>query len=184
MFQLIKALLPRLQYTAINPDTIMGLGDDQQSSQFSIIFPKGIPGSDDMIAVSLRCDMQFDPPEDVVNVYEIFHKGYKFPKTGMLQETSKEFQIEIRLDQQWKVYDDLRAWCDLSYDHSEGTAMPETMARATVTIQAEDRNQKAVKKIHFKYAKPKSIKIQTFDNQGSDPLRVLVTFIYIQMVVE
>jgi len=184
MFNYIKFLLPKLQFTAVNVDAIMGLGDDALANTFSIIFPKGIPTGGDDRAISLRCDMQFDPPEDVVNMYEIFHKGYKFPKTGMLQETSKEFQIEIRLDQGWKVYDDLRAWCDASYDHANGTALPEIAARSTVMIQAEDRNHNAVKQISFKYAKPKSIKIQTFDNQSGEPLRVLITFIYVQMVVE
>jgi len=169
---------------AINVEGIMGLGDDQLANQFSIIFPNGIPTGGDDRAVSLRCDMTLDPPEDVVNVYEIFHKGYKFPKTGMLQETSKEFQVDIRLDQGWKIYDSIRAWCDASYDHANGTALPEIAARSTVMIQAEDRNQKSVKHISFKYAKPKAIKIQTFDNQSGEPLRVTVTFIYFQMSVD
>jgi hypothetical protein len=169
---------------AISTDVILSLGDDQMVSQFSIIFPNGIPGGGDANAVSLRCDMQFDPPEDTVNVYEIFHKGFKIPKTGMLQETTKEFSIDIRLDQQWKVYDDIRAWADMSYDHSNGTALPEIMARSTMIIQAEDRTQSGVKKLIFKYAKPKSVKIQTFDNQGGDPLRITVMFIYAVMEVE
>lgn len=169
---------------AISTDQILALGDDQIVSQFSIIFPNGIPGGGDANTISLRCDSQFDPPEDAVNVYEIFRKGFKIPKTGMLQETTKEFTIDIRLDQQWKVYDDMRAWADMSYDHSNGTALPESMARSTVIVQAEDRTQSGVKNIIFKYAKPKSVKIQTFDNTSGDPLRITVMFIYAVMVVE
>lgn len=184
MLKSIKRLFPNIQLMAINPETIMGLGDDQMANQFSVIFPNGIPGADDPTALSLRIDQSIDPPEDSVMVYEIFHKGYKFPKTSMLQETSKEFTVDIRVDQGWKVYNDMRKWADMSYDHSNGTALPENMARSTVMIQAEDRNQKSVKQISFKYAKPKSVKIQTFDNQSGEPLRITVTFIYIQMVVE
>ena len=168
---------------SISTDQILALGDDAIANQFSIIFPNGIPGGGDANAISLRCDQTFDPPEDVVNVYEIFRKGFKIPKTGMLQETTKEFTIDIRLDQNWKVYDDLRKWADMSYDHSNGTALPEIMARSTVIIQAEDRTQSSVKTISFKYAKPKSVKIQTFDNQSGDPLRITVIFIYVVMLV-
>lgn len=168
---------------AISTDQILGLGDDQMANQYQIIFPQGIPGGGDAETISLRCDQSFDPPEDVVNVYELFRKGFKIPKTGMLQETTKEFTIDIRLDQQWKVYDDIRGWADMSYDHSNGTALPELMARSTVIVQAEDRTQSGVKTITFRYAKPKSVKIQTMANDSGDPLRITVVFIYVVMDV-
>lgn len=166
---------------AISPDSILNLGDDQLANQFMLIFPNGIPGGGDANAISLRADQSFDPPENTVNVYDIFHKGFKFSKTGMLQETTKEFTIDIRIDQQWKVFDDLKKWCDYSYDHSNGTALAESFARSTVIVQAEDRMQTSVKQIHFKYAKPKSIKVGTFANDSSDPLRVTVSFVFISM---
>ena len=169
---------------SISTDQILNLGDDQASSQYSIIFPTGIPGGGDATLLSLRADQSFEPPEDTIAVYDIFHKGFKFTKTGMLQETTKEFTIDIRLDQEWKAYDDLRKWCDYSYDHSNGTAMPDIFSRSTVIVQAEDRTQTAIKKISFKKAKPKSIKIGTFDNSSGDPVRITVTFIYISMDVE
>jgi hypothetical protein len=168
---------------AINTDNILSLGDDQAASQFSLVFPNGIPGGGDANAISLRADQTFDPPEDTVNVYDVFHKGFKFTKTGMLQETTKEFTIDVRLDQNWKVYDDLRRWADYSYDHSNGTALSDTFARSTVIVQAEDRTQTAVKRISFYKAKPKSIKIGTFDNASGDPIRITITFIYITMTV-
>lgn len=168
---------------AINTDSILNLGDDQMSNQFSLIFPNGIPGGGNADLVSLRADQSFDPPEDTVNVYEIFHKGFKFAKTGMLQETTKEFTIDVRLDQDWKTYDDLRRWCDYAYDHSNGTALSDAFARSTVIVQAENRMQEAVKTIAFKYAKPKSVKIGTFQHDSGDPIRITVTFIYISMEV-
>ena len=164
----------------ISSDKILGLGDDQLANQYTIIFPDGIGGGDRKL-ISLRADQSFDPPEETVNIYDIFYKGYKFTKTGMLQETSKEFTIDIRIDQDWKAYDDMRAWCDMSYNHSNGTAMPEIFARKTVIVQAEDRTQTAVKQIKFKYCKPKSVKIGTFDNSSGDPLRMTVNFIFIEM---
>mgnify|MGYP000943454114 FL=1 len=166
---------------AISTDQIMALGDDQMLSQFSLIFPNGIPGGGDAQTVALRMDTTFDPPEESVNVYEIFHKGFKIPKTGMLQEGTKEFTIEVRIDQQWQVYDDLKRWANLSYDHTNGTGFPDAMTRATVIVQAEDRSQSGVKQIVFRGAKPKSDKLPTFDNQSGDPARVQLTFIFVKM---
>jgi hypothetical protein len=169
---------------AISTDQIMALGDDQLLSQFSLVFPNGIPGGGNAQAVALRMDTTIDPPEEAVNVYEIFHKGFKIPKTGMLQEGTKEFTVEVRIDQQWEVYDTLKNWSKLSYDHSNGTGLPDSMTRATIIVQPEDRSQTGVKQIIFRGCKPKADKLPTFDNQSGDPARVSLTFIFIKMEVE
>lgn len=167
---------------AISSETIMNLGDDQIASQWSIIFPSGIPGGGDANRVSLRCDQTFDPPDQAVNTYDIFHKGFKITKTGMLQETTKEFTLDIRIDQQWKAYDDLKNWAKMCYDHNNGTALPDAMSRVPIIIQAEDGSQSAVKQLLFKGCKPKSSKIGTFDNANGEPVRVTMTFIFVEMV--
>ena len=46
-----------------------------------------------------------------------------------------------------------------------------------------DRTQSGVKTITFRYAKPKSVKIQTMANDSGDPLRITVVFIYVVMDV-
>lgn len=166
---------------AISPERIVALGDDQMSSAFSVIFPNGIPGGGDSETVSLRMDSSIDLPEDSVNVYEFYHKGFKFPMTGMLQETDKTLTFDVRLDQQWKVYDDLKKWANMSYNHSNGTALPEAMARTTFMVQAQDRQQSSVANLKFKFAKLKSLKIGAFDNASGDPIRLTLTMIYIVM---
>jgi len=166
---------------SISSETIMNLGDDQISSQWSIIFPSGIPGGGNANAISLRCDQSFDPPEMSVNTYDIFHKGFKITKTGMLQESTKEFSVDMRLDQQWEVYDDMKRWANMCYDHNNGTALPDVMTRVPIIIQAEDGNQRAVKQLLFKGCKPKSSKIGTFENSNGEPVRITMTFIFIEM---
>lgn len=168
---------------AINVETILNLGDDQMASQYSVIFPQGIPGGGDATEVALRCDQPIDPPENTVNVYDIFHKGYKFTKTGMLQDTTKEITLDIRLDQDWNVYDTMETWANMSYDHSNGTALSELLAMSTMIIQAEDKNQDSVKLITFRYVKPKSIKIGSFDPSNGDPMRITVNFVFVEMKV-
>jgi len=167
---------------SVNVDQILGLGDDQIVSQYMLIFPDGIPGGGDTKNIALRCDTSFDMPEEAMNTYEIYHKGYKIPKTGMLQDTTKEFTIEVRVDQQWKVYNDLEKWKNLVYDEANGTGMPELTTNATIIVQAEDKSQKPVKQFIFKYAKPRAIKVNSFDHQSGDPLRISVTFIYGQKI--
>ncbi len=166
---------------AIATDSLMALGDDQILSQFSLIFPNGIPGGGNADRVSLRMDTTFDPPEETVNVYDVFHKGFKIPKTGMVQDGTKEFTIEVRIDQQWEVYDDLKRWANLSYDHTNGTGLPDSMTRTTIIVQAEDRSQTAVKQIIFRGCKPKGDKLPTFDNQSGEPGRLQMTFIFVKM---
>ena len=169
---------------AISAERLLNLGDDATANQWSAIFPEGIPGGGDTETISLRMDTTFDPPEEAVNTYDIFHKGYKYSKTGTLQETTKEFTLEIRIDQQWKIYKDLRSWADKVYDHHNGTGLPDAQARTTIIIQAEDRQQKGVFRFKFLGVKPKSNKIGTFDNANGEPIRLTMQFVYIDMVPE
>jgi len=168
---------------AISSERILGLGDDQILSQYSLIFPEGIPGGGDSESITLRADQSIDLPENSVNTYDIFHKGFKITKTGMLQETTKEISFDVRIDQQWKVVDDYLAWEKMCYDHNNGTALPDSMVRTSLIVQPEDRNQAAVKQILFKGIKPKSSKLPTFDNSSGDPARMTMTFIFTEMVI-
>lgn len=159
-------------------------GDDQLVSQYTVTFPEGIPGGGDTDAISIRMDTQFDPPEQVMNTYEVFYRGLKVPKTSMLDETSKEFSVEIRVDQQWKIYDDLNAWFKNCYDFETTTALPEAMTRSTILIDAYDGQNNIVKSFKFTGAKPKSLKVGTWDNQSGDPMRLTLVFIFIDMISE
>lgn len=159
-------------------------GDDQVISQYVVSFPEGIPGGGDTDAISIRMDTQFDPPEQVMNTYEVFYRGLKVPKTSMLDETTKEVPIEIRVDQAWKVYDDLNAWFKNCYSFETTTALPESMTRTTMMIQAYDGQNNVVKSFRFTGVKIKSLKVGTWDNQSGDPMRITATFIFIDMISE
>ena len=160
-------------------NNILALGDDQMASQFSVLFPDGIPNGGNHTNISLRMDQTFDPPENSVNVWERYHKGFKIPKTGMLEETNKEFTVAVLIDQQWKVYDDLEAWKNMSFNSEDGTAAVDADCYKDIIIQYEDKQQAMVKQIHYKDCKIKAMKVETADNASGDPLRVTLTFIYV-----
>jgi len=164
---------------SVQVNSILQLGDDQMASQYCIIFPNGIPGGGNWQNISLRMDQSFDPPAESVNVWERFFKGFKIPKTGMLEETNKEFTIDVLIDQQWEVYDALEKWKSMSYNSENGTASPDSDCYAPLIIQYEDKKQKGVKQIMYDHVKIREIKRGTSDNTSGDPLRVSVTFIYV-----
>jgi hypothetical protein len=165
-------------------DLVNSAGDDALTNQFNVIFPTGIPGGGNTDRISLRTDQAVDPPERSINVYEIFHKGIKIPKTGTLDETSKELTFDVRLDQAWGVYDDFAAWLKLCYDFSNAVALPDVMTRTNITIQADDTAGTVIKSLTFKGIKLRGMKIASFDNQTSEPLRLTVNFIWNDFVIE
>ena len=164
---------------------MMQMNDDQMQTAYNVIFPKGIPGGGDTNLISLRMDTQFDPPEMTLGGYEIWKKGVKIPKTNMTQDMDKSnLPIEIRLDQQWKVWDDLQKWAKLCYDFQTGTALGEAATRTDMYVTAEDAQGNIVKTIKYLGVKLKTLKVGTFDNQGQDPVRITATFIFNDMDFE
>jgi hypothetical protein len=166
----------------MSSDIILALGDDQLASQFQLAFPNGIPGGGDSDQIRLRMDQDFDPPEDAVETYEIKYKGMTILKTSMTHSMDKKFTVNVRVDQQWKVFDDLNAWWKMCYDPINGVALPDASVRTDIIVQAQD-GQKVVKKnIRFKNCKIHSIKINPFDNASADPTRITLGFIFTDMI--
>jgi hypothetical protein len=167
----------------MSTDNIMNLGNDQLASQFDLTI-HGVPTGGDSENVTLRADMTFQVPEDIVGTYDIYKKGIKITKTSMLTDTDKKFTIEWRVDQDWKTFDVMKKWFDAVYSPITGTALPDSMVRTNVSCQAVD-TQNAVKKvIRFKNAKPVSWQLTAFENNSTDPLRCTMNFIYVDMIIE
>ena len=147
-------------------------------NMFQMVFPNGIPGAKNTNAIALRMDQTIEPPENSVSVYDIMYKGMKIPKTGSSDDTDKSVSFDVRLDQQWQVYDDLMRYKKMVFDPNLGTRQPDLLTRTTIAVQAVDGANKVVKTIYFKGAKLKSLKIAAFDQNGTDPMRLTLTWIY------
>lgn len=163
---------------------ILDLGGNQMKSHYKFTFPEGIPTGGDHESISLRMDQDFDPPEDTVGTYEYYYRGTKIVETNMIHEMDKTFTVMVRLDQQWKAFDDLNAWYRACYDPIEGTALPNSMVRTTCILEAQDTLNNTVKNIKFTYCKIKGIKIDSFENGGTEPSRLQLTFIFGDMDFE
>ena len=169
---------------AITTDEIFELGDDQASSQYSISFPDKIPNSENTAGLVLRLRGAFKIPTESWYTYDVFYKGMKVPKKGMLQETEKMITVEIRLDQQWKVYDDLRAWAQLSYNQNTGESQGDYNTRIDLLFTAENTKQEAVRTIRFKKCGIKSMDISEFNYETGDPTYITVELIFNEFVPE
>jgi len=166
--------------------TMAHMTDDQMASQYAVIFPEGIPGGVNTDAVTFRMDQSFDPPEDNVATYEIIYRGMKIPKTSMTHDMTKEYNTMVRIDQQWRVHDDLVAWYKRCYDPVNGTALPDGqgLTRTTVLVQMYDGQNVVKKTYRFRGSKLKGYKVETLDNQSTDPLRMTLNFIFTDMITE
>ena len=159
-------------------DKILNLGDDALTNSFELFFPDGIPGGGTGEVVALRMDQSFDIPETGVGQYDIFYRGLKISKTNKLEETDKNVTMDVRLDQQWEVYDELNAWLKLSFDPETSTSATEAETRTTIGVRALDGGNNIVKTLLLRNSKLRALKIATFDHNTSDPIRLTLSFIY------
>lgn len=165
-------------------DLILSLGDDAMANQFILRFPQGIPGGGSGDDVALRLQPSFDPPADVVGEYEVPYRGMKIMKTSMLDETDKHLTFEVRLDQQWSVFDDLQGWKDMVYNSGTGTGMPQSDTSTTLLVQAMTKDGTTAKSIRYGGVVVKSVKVGTFDHSAAEPILLTLEFIFNTMKFE
>ena len=154
------------------------LGADQLASQYSLTFPGGIPGGGDAEAIALRLDQSLAPPERMVETYDIFYRGVKKPMTSMTDATDKSFTVDVRIDQNWKVINDLEKWLFMCYDFSNGTALNDNDVRTTGLTQYYDGVGSTIKQYKIEGLKIKGLKIGDSENSSPDPLRATISFIW------
>jgi hypothetical protein len=164
-------------------DLIMGLGDDQMANQFVFSIPTGIPGGGDADAVSLRMEETFPMPTKGPGEYIIVYQGMQIIKTNMTDAMDKHFQITVRCDKSWAVYDDLDNWANNVYNGNNGTALSESATRTTVVVQALDGEKNVQKTFTFKYAKLQTLKASDFSHSDDGPTKLELNFIFGSMDV-
>ena len=159
---------------------ILQLGDDALASQFQLTFPAGIPGGagagGDIVA--LRIDQPVDVPMESVGEYEYYYKGIKITKTNMTDETDKHLDVQVRLDQQWAVFDAIKAWKDIVHNPRNGTRLAWALINAPILLEALDGSGAVVKRIKIANAVLKSFKITSFEAGSTDPSRLELQFVF------
>jgi len=163
-------------------DQLIELGDDQISSQFKLEFPTGLPGGGNPDNLSMRADQSFDPPERRTGKYSVFYQGQKIEKTNVVEETDKTFELQFRCDQEWDIYNALDSWFKLTYDEENGTASNDADTRTDMVLRAIGTNKTSKKTIKYVGVKIESIKINEFNHETGDPLRITCNFIYYKQI--
>lgn len=158
---------------------IISTFDDQLNSQYEIVFLSGIPGSNyDVNKVSWRHQGSFEIPVQTPNVYQVYYKGRSRTKIGGKDDSSKEFSLEFRIDQDWELEKAFRAWQTLTYDTTEIKKGLEKEIVTSLAIRFLDGNDKSLYVKKFHDVKLKSYKISNFDYSSGEPATLTATFIY------
>ena len=158
---------------------LLTLGNDQLGHMHELVFPSGIPSGDKADLIALRADQTFDPPEELASTYEFSRHGKKIVKTSTFEETAKEITFEVRLDQQWAVYDDLKTWIDNVLRIKQD--IPLADLRTKIQLDAMDEDKNVIKSIIYIGAVLKGLKIGSFDTNSGDPIRLTLTFAYLEI---
>ena len=168
----------------MSTSAIMNLGADQMANQFVVSFPGGIPGGGNKDAVSMRVMGAFTIPNITYDTYDIDYRGLKVTQVSTKEATDKSFPLELRLDQQWEVFDGLKTWLDMVFDPETHIGLPTDAIRTTAIIQAYGRNDEIVKTISFKGVVIKSLQVSAFDPGSSEPSIVTAEFAFFNMFFE
>jgi hypothetical protein len=165
---------------------LIQLSGDQIQSQYIIRFVDpsffskfpGTPSNFDPKELSLRLDQQFDPPQRQLGTYEIAFQGLKVTKTSIVDTTDKQFQLQIRMDENWVMYKAMNAWYRACFDDIRGVASPEKDVRTIMELHAYGGKSTPVHIIRFHGVKITNLKPGSFDPAGAEPLRIEASFTY------
>lgn len=162
-------------------DEILNAGDDQIASQYELVIPGGIPLGDISIPkLRLRMDQTFDPPGLDLETYEVWFRGKKVVRPSYKENSPKEFTINFRIDDNWLVYDSLKAWYDAI--QQSGVSLFEDSVETAIDILLYSYTLNPIKAINhiFKYKNSiiKTLKKSELSHQSGEPLRVEAGFVF------
>jgi len=157
---------------------ILNLSDDQLNSQYQILFPNGIPGGGSGDNLVLRMDQAIQIPRESVGEYEIYYKGAKIVRPSMMEDTDKHITIQVRIDQQWTVFEDIKTWKRMVHDPINMTRLPIATVSCPILFQALDGSQKVVQTCTLSNCVIQQFEVTSFEPNGTDPSRVEMQIIY------
>ena len=159
-------------------DAVLQTDDDQLDSQFQVLFPAGIPGGGSGDNIVIRMDQSVQIPRESVGSYDFFYKGLKITRPNMTDETEKTITLNVRIDQQWAVYDDILNWKRSVHNPITGTRLSLSDVSTQVLVQALDNEGNIVKTAVFNNCLIKEVEVTPFDHAGLDPSRLEMVLIF------
>ena len=160
-------------------DQIIQRGDLQPANQFEVFFPNGIPGVSDTDGISLQIEDTFPMPEESVGVFERNYRGMKIPYTIQLDETSKELQFTVLVEQNMEAYNGIMDYFDSIYNRQNGTKASEIATRITIGVRAIGSDGNISQTWLYTGAKLKSVKFSDFQHSASEPAKIDLGWIFV-----
>ena len=168
----------------MNTDQILQRGDLQPGNQFEIFFPNGIPGVPDTDAISLQIEDTFAMPEESVAIFDRVFRGMKIPYTIQVDETTKELSFTVFIEQDFVAYDGLRTYFNSVYNRYNGTKASELATRLTIGVRAIGSDGNIAKTWLFTGSKLKSMKVSDWSHGATEPAKVELGWIFVNMTEE
>ena len=159
-----------------NVPTITSLGDDALTNQYEITIDDAPINQLDNI--TLRMDQSFEIPQKIYNEYDINIRGHHYVKLGRLEETDKHLTVDVRIDQEWLVYDALEKWRKMGLDSQTGIGSSDADVRGTAHVSLLGADNSIKKKFVINGIRPKAITVTALDQNSGDPIRMSVEFVY------
>jgi hypothetical protein len=164
------------------------MGNDQMATQYELSFPNGIPGTDaDTIRnILLRLHGAFTIPNDGVGTYDTWYKGIKSTRPNGVEESTKEFPLEIRVDENWQVYDAFKNWKNRVHNPLGGTvgvvktdiSDSSNIATLMKLSALSAYTHQEVKAFYFHYTVLRDIAVSAFDYSSGEPIILTLTFTF------
>jgi hypothetical protein len=154
--------------------------NSQWASQFDLVFTS-IPGASafDLDELTVRASTQAFPfPQRVHAITPLKYRGLTAQFAAPLDETSKEFQVELLLDEGWYYYDIFDNWKNLVYDDETGQVGDWFSTTTTMSAIFYNSDGNPSKVFNFEGVQIKGIKPMDPDPGSSEMMRVTCEFIY------
>lgn len=156
------------------------LNNNQWASQFDLVFTS-IPGTaafdlDEMIIRASSTSFPF--PERTHALTELPYRGLKATFAAPLDETSKEFQVQLLLDDNWFYFNALNTWKNLVYNDETGQVGDRASTITTMSAIFYGASGKISKVFDFEGVQIRGLKPSDPDPGSGDFMRAEANFIY------
>ena len=159
------------------------LNNNQWASQFDLVFTE-VPGTPafDLDEMTIRASsLSFPFPETTHAVTELMYRGLKATFAAPLDETAKEFQVQILIDDNWVYYNMLRNWQRLVYDNETGQVGSRLDTITTMSAFLYGAGGNISKVFNFEGVQIRGLKPSDPDPASGEFMRAEANFIYMIM---
>lgn len=135
-----------------NLEKLAKRGDDQLGDLYSIEFPQGLPPNGRKPAnLTFRMNKDLAMAPRKVAKYKVWFQGQFVEKASNVDETDKNFSVEVSCDQDWETWDAFDEWYRSVFDDYNGIAGGDSASRTMMLIRWFAPDKTTVKRLWSVY---------------------------------